>query len=245
MLESRSRMSLRRQFSLAFLTLFLSLLLIVVMVSVSGTRRYLEQQLASHAQDAATALSLPLGQALGKDDLVLAQANVASMFDRGYFKSITVLGNDRSLRFKRELTEKVEDVPPWFVSVFPISAGTGEAFLGSGWRQLGKVLVVSQPTFAYQYLWHTTSSLAVWLAALCALAWVLLQAVLLFVLRPLRAIEKAAIDILAGNFEPITQRAWTSELSSAVRAMNQMSSHLGSARKAERPDDLSARREQQ
>ena len=243
MLESRSRMSLRRQFSLAFLTLFLSLLLIVVMVSVSGTRRYLEQQLASHAQDAATALSLPLGQALGKDDLVLAQANVASMFDRGYFKSITVLGNDRSLRFKRELTEKVEDVPPWFVSVFPISAGTGEAFLGSGWRQLGKVLVVSQPTFAYQYLWHTTSSLAVWLAALCALAWVLLQAVLLFVLRPLRAIEKAAIDILAGNFEPITQQTRTSELTAAVHAMNQMSRHLGSAHKADRPDDLTGRRD--
>ena len=41
-------------------------LLVLLVASGSGTRRYLEQQLASHAQDAATALSIPLAQSLGR-----------------------------------------------------------------------------------------------------------------------------------------------------------------------------------
>ena len=89
-------MTLRKQFFLALSALSLALLLAVGTVSVSRTRLYLEQQLASHAQDTANALSATLGQALGKGDLVLAQTNVASIFDRGYFKSIAVLANDRS-----------------------------------------------------------------------------------------------------------------------------------------------------
>ena len=155
-------MSLRQQFFLALSALSLALLLAVGIVSVSRTRLYLEQQLASHAQDTANALSVTLGQALGKGDLVLAQTNVASIFDRGYFKSIAVLANDRSQLLKRETAEKVEDVPLWFAAAIPIEASAGEAFVGSGWRQLGKVVVVSQPTLAYQHLWRTTSELLAW-----------------------------------------------------------------------------------
>jgi EAL domain-containing protein (putative c-di-GMP-specific phosphodiesterase class I)/GGDEF domain-containing protein len=226
-------MSLRKQFSLVLLIVFTTLMLAMILVSVVGTRRYLEQQLASHAQDAATTLSVTLGQALGKDDLVLAQTNVASMFDRGYFKSIHVLGNDRHPIVKREMPETIQDVPPWFVALFPISSPTGEAFLGSGWRQLGKVLVVSQPTFAYQHLWRTTTSLTEWIAGLCALALALLQVILFFILKPLRAIEKAAMDVQAKRFEPIVYRPRAPELATVVTAMNQMSHRVGEMLNAE------------
>lgn len=219
-------MSLRRQFLSVFLALFLTVLLAIVLVSVSGTRRYLEQQLASHAQDAATALSVTLGQSLGKGDAVLAEAHVMSMFDRGYFKSIDVLAPDRKLIVKREMPEKIEGVPLWFASLFPIDSGAGEAFIGSGWKQLGKVLVVSQPTFAYQYLWSTTASLLAWIVALCGVAWVLVELVLHFILKPLRAIEKTAKDVQAKRFEPISYKPRAPELATVVTAMNQMSQRV-------------------
>ena len=226
-------MSLRKQFFLTLSALFLALLLIVGIVSVSRTRTYLEQQLASHAQDTANALSVTLGQALGKGDLVLAETNVASIFDRGYFKSIAVLANDRSLILKRETAEKVEDVPLWFVAALPIHALAGEAFVGSGWKQLGKVIVVSQPTLAYQHLWRTSTELLTWMVALCIATGLMIQLLLHFILKPLRAIEKTARDVQAKRFEPIEYRPRAPELAAVVTAMNQMSHQVGQMLNAE------------
>ncbi|MEI8157944.1 MAG: LapD/MoxY N-terminal periplasmic domain-containing protein [Burkholderiales bacterium] len=161
-------MTVRCQIFLVLSVLFLAVLAAVLAVSVAGTRQYLEQQLASHAQDAATAMSVTLGQALGKGDTVLAEAQVRSVFDRGYFKRIAVLDPNRQPIVSRVLPEKVEGVPVWFVRMVPIETTTGEAFVGSGWRQLGKVLVDSQPTFAYQHLWTTAMEQLLWLLSFYA-----------------------------------------------------------------------------
>ena len=73
-------MSLRNQLLAVLSALFMAVLVAILVVSVSGTRRYLEQQLASHAQDAATAMSVTLGQSLGRGDLVLAEAQVVMRY---------------------------------------------------------------------------------------------------------------------------------------------------------------------
>ena len=226
-------MSLRKQLSLIFSILFLVVLVVILWVSVSGTRRYLEQQLASHAQDAATALSVSLGQSLGKGDRVLAEAQVGSMFDRGYFKHIEVLAPDRRSILRRELPEKIEGVPDWFVASFPIQTPAGEAFVGSGWRQLGKVLVLSQPTFAYQHLWNTSVQLLAWLLSVCFGALALVQVGLHFTLKPLRAIEQTALDVQAKQFGQITHVPRAPELARVVLAMNQMSHRVAEMLDAE------------
>ena len=226
-------MRLRTQLFLVVTGLFVAALAMVLLVSANGTRRYLEEQLASHAQDAATALSITLGQSLGKGDRVLAETQVLSVFDRGYFKRIAVLGADRSDIVVRELPEKIEGVPMWFVQWLPITAPAGEAFIGSGWRQLGKVMVVSQPTFAYQHLWRTTMQLLAWLLAICLAALAVLQGGLQFILWPLRAIEKMARNVQAKKFEQISQAPRAPELASVVRAMNQMSRRVGEMLDAE------------
>lgn len=226
-------MRLRTQLFLVVTGLFVAALAMVLLVSVNGTRRYLEEQLASHAQDAATALSITLGQSLGKGDRVLAETQVLSVFDRGYFKRIGVLAADRSEIVVRELPEKIDGVPMWFVQWLPITAPAGEAFIGSGWRQLGKVMVVSQPTFAYQHLWRTTLQLLAWLLAIFLAALAVLQGGLQFILRPLRAIEKMARNVQAKKFEQIEDKPGAPELASVVRAMNQMSRRVGEMLDAE------------
>ena len=226
-------MRLRSQLFGVLAGLFVAAVMVILLVSTMGTRRYLEEQLASHAQDAATALSITLGQSLGKGDKVLAETQVLSVFDRGYFKRIDVLGADRNPIVVRELPEKIEGVPTWFVRLVPIQTPAGEAFVGSGWRQLGKVLVVSQPTYAYQHLWRTSVQQLAWLLAICLTALVLLQLGLQFILKPLRAIEKTARDVQAKKFGQITQRPRAPELASVVRAMNQMSRRVGEMLEAE------------
>lgn len=226
-------MSLRNQLLGVLLGLLAAVLVAIGVVSIQGTRAYLEQQLASHAQDAATALSVTLSQSMGKGDTVLAEAQVVSMFDRGYFKRIEVLGPNKSPVLKRELPQRVQGVPGWFVSVFPIETPAGEAFLGSGWRQLGKVIVISQPTYAYQHLWRTSVELLWWLLGITAGAMCLVLAVLYFILKPLRDIEKTAIGVQAKRFEQITSEPAAPELARVVHAMNDMSRRVGEMLEAE------------
>lgn len=226
-------MTVRRQIFLLLSALFFAVLASVLMVSVMGTRQYLEQQLASHAQDAATAMSVTLGPSLGRGDAVLAEAQVHSVFDRGYFKRIAVLGQDRKPLVLRELPEKIEGVPIWFVRAVPIESAAGEAFVGAGWRQMGKVLVESQPTFAYQHLWNTATRQLLWLLAFYFAALGLTGLLLHFVLLPLRAIEKTANDVQAKRFEQIMLRPRAPELASVVVAMNQMSRRVGEMLDAE------------
>jgi diguanylate cyclase (GGDEF)-like protein len=226
-------MSLRSQILAALSGLFLAVLAVILWVSITSTRAYLEEQLASHAQDTATALSVTLGQSLGRGDLVLAEAQVVSVFDRGYFKTIQVLSSDRSTLLQKNLPVKIEGVPEWFVSTFGIDTPAGEAFVGSGWKQLGKVIVTSQPTYAYQHLWTTSLQQLGWLAALYVAALVLAHAVLQLILKPLYAIEKTAIDVQNKRFAPIALTPRAPELSRVVLAMNQMSRKVGEMLDAE------------
>jgi len=226
-------MKLRNQIFFLISLLFVAVAWVVFVVSMSNTRQYLEQQLASHAQDAATALSVTLGQSLGRGDLVLAESQVASVFDRGFFKSVEVLGANKSPLLRKDLPLVIEGVPTWFVSRFPIDTLPGEAFIGSGWKQLGKVLVVSQPTMAYQHLWHTSEELFVWLVALCLAAMVMALGVLQLILKPLHAIEKSAINVQAKIFKEIKEKPKAPELARVVVAMNQMSRRVGEMLDAE------------
>jgi diguanylate cyclase (GGDEF)-like protein len=226
-------MTVRRQIFWVLSAIFFAVMAAVLYVSVSGTRQYLEQQLASHAQDAATSMSVTLGPALGRGDTVLAQAQVLSVFDRGYFKQISVSGTDRLVVFELVLPEKIQEVPAWFVRLAHIEAATGEAFVGSGWKQLGKVLVQSQPTFAYQHLWHTSTGQALWLLVFYAVSLRLMGGVLHFVLLPLKAIERSALEVPVKTFRPIDLKPRAPELASVVKAMNQMSARVGEMLDAE------------
>ena len=226
-------MTLRRQLFLAISLVFLVVFAGLLFLGVKSTRNYLEQQLGSHAQDAATSLALPLSQSLGKGDTVLARTQVGSVFDRGYFKRIVVISPASEVIITRELPEKIGDVPLWFTRIFPLAAPGGESFITEGWRQLGKVIVVSQPAFAYQYLWSTSREIAAWMLAAYLGALLLTELLLHFILSPLNSIERAANAIQQRRFEQIQTMPRARELARVVRAMNDMSRRISEILNAE------------
>lgn len=226
-------MTLRRQILAVISLVFLGILVGLLVFSVRGTRDYLEQQLASHAQDAATALSLPLAQSMGRDDLVLAELNVASVFDRGFFKRIVLTDAKGKVLVERELPEKVAEVPQWFTQLFTLSSPGGEAFVSSGWRQLGKVIVQSQPEYAYQYLWKSAREVALWVLLAYGVALFLSHLLLQIILNPLYAIERSARAIQERRFEQIVTQPAARELARVVRAMNDMARRIAEILDAE------------
>ncbi|NWG88037.1 MAG: EAL domain-containing protein [Hydrogenophilaceae bacterium] len=221
-------MTLRRQLFIGLSIVFLFICGSLLLVTVHATRDYLEQQLASHAQDTATALTRVLAEAMAKDDRVLAETQIAAVFDRGYFQQIAVLSTGGARLVGRELPPRIEGVPLWFAKLFSLKTPVGEAFLTAGWRQMGKVIVTSQPTFAYQHLWKSTTAMFWWIFGIYLLTLLATRILLRLILEPLLSIERTALAIGQKRFEQIEAIPKARELQSVVVAMNDLSRRVAS-----------------
>lgn len=206
--------------------LFLVALTSALAVSFLFTRQYVTTQLASHAEDAATSLSLTLAPALAAGDTVMADTVVRAMFDRGYFLDIRVVDAHGKEVLRHRLPPTLEGVPPWFAALFPIEAPSGQSLITGGWRQLGRVLVQSHPGHAYNKLWQISGWLMGLFSATFAFSLVFLWFVLRTILAPLRDIEHQAADIGRRVFREIKRIPRVRELAAVVGALNRMAVKL-------------------
>jgi len=235
-------MRLSRQLVLGVSIGFLLLLLGLEGIYLGNARSYLQQQLGSHAQDSATSLSLLLAEPLAAKDPVLTEVSVMAVFDRGYFRSIRVISANGETLVEKNLPPAPPGVPEWFVRWLPLEAPSAEALISRGWAQLGRVLVVSHPNFAYLQLWNTTIASLGWLLGLYLVAIIVLLFFVRALLRPLNSIERVARAIADRDFQTVVDKPRAPELASVVRAINTMSrkiraaieAHVGEARRLRR-----------
>jgi diguanylate cyclase (GGDEF)-like protein len=222
-------MTLLRQLTIGVSLLFLVLLAGVEAIYLVNARSQLQEQLGSQAQDAATTLALRLATIGNLEDKALVEATVNPVFDRGWFQELQVVSVEGRVIVKKTLSAQEAGVPPWFMALFPIQAPNAQSLVSSGWRELGRVVVVSQPYFAYRQLWQAgVGTLAllflVYLVAIGAGAFFLAM-----VLRPLGQVERAAVEIGRRNFTTIAPVPKTRELARVVAAMNDMSGRISHA----------------
>jgi len=226
-------MTLFRQLFLGASLLFLLVLAGVEAVYLGNSRLYLQQQLESHSQDAATSLSLWLATLKPFEDRALIETVVHSSFDRGYYESIRVVSTSGETLAEMKLPPAQGEVPAWFARLFPLHPPSAEALISSGWQQLGRVLVTSHPKFAYQQLWHAGLQTLGLLLLVYALALLALRAFLATILRPLHAIEGAATAIGERDFSTIKLAPKTRELARVVAAINGLSAKIRQVIEAE------------
>jgi len=219
-------MTLFRQLFLGASLLFLLVLAGVEAIYLANAKVYLQQQLESHSQDAATSLALWLATVEPLEDRALIETAVNTSFDRGYYESIRVVSVGGETLVHKQLAPAQGDVPVWFTRLFPLHPPSAESLISSGWRQLGRVLVTSHPNFAYLQLWHTGLQTLALLMLVYALALVALRVFLTNILRPLTEIEWAAIAIGERDFRTIALAPKTRELGRVVAAMNSLSGKI-------------------
>ena len=219
-------MTLFRQLFFGASLLFLLVLAGVEAIYLSNARLYMQQQLESHSQDAATSLALWLATVKPFEDRALIETAVNTSFDRGYYQSIRVVSLSGETLAAKELAPAQGEVPAWFARLFPLHPPSAESLISSGWRQLGRVLVSSHPNFAYLQLWHTALQTLALLALVYALALLALRAFLATILRPLAEIERAATALGARDFSTIALAPKTRELGRVVAAMNSLSAKI-------------------
>ena len=213
------------------LLLLLSGMLFIVLAGtfkteIGSSRRFLEAQLATHAQDTATFLGLALSATASPDDPTTAESMIDAIFDRGYYRQIRMVDMQGKILVQRSLKLITKDVPGWFVESLPLDPPIGDALVMSGWRQAGKVEVQCHPGFAYAQLWENFKGVLLWMGMAYVIGTLVLALLLRFLLTNLRALEKMAAGIERREFPVLEPLPKSRELRQVAAAMNRMSRTL-------------------
>jgi diguanylate cyclase (GGDEF)-like protein len=215
-------MSLRLKFLIGLTLLFTLLMVGLFVERVHSTRQYVEAQLASTAQDAASSLVYPISRALSKGDGILAETAIKSLLDRGYYQRIEIVALSGKSMHKIEQSKRIDGIPAWFLAWQHLEPTPGSALISDGWRQLGRVVVISEPALAYKQLWDVlTHTLALLLIAY-VISLVVMNFLVRILLQPLTAIEKSANEVQDREFNPIDIIPSTREFRRVVQAFNLM-----------------------
>ncbi len=217
-------MTLARQLITTMSVLVLVTIIGVEFIHLRGARQNQQNQLESLAQDAATSLALSLGSSMRELDPALAETIINPAFDRGHYRLIEFVSATGGVVVRKTLSSgDVGRYPDWFANVLPLHPPTAESFVTAGWRQLGKLRVQVHPRFAYEQLWQTARGTFFYLLVIYVVGLVLLRLILTGILKPLAAIERAAVAISDRNFVTIDATPATRELARVVEAMNALS----------------------
>lgn len=222
--------TLARQLASGISAIFLVALVGVGTIYVANARSYLQEQLESHAQDAATSLGLSVGFGMAQgQDAALPETAINAMFDRGYYDRIALIGTDGVVRIERRLDSEETEVPEFFLHLLPLHAPTASSLVSSGWKQLGRIVVTSNARLAYRQLWRTSMETLSWLAAIFVLSQFAMTLFLSGILRPLGLITATAEAIGRRDFREIPIIPKAKELRQVVAAMNDLSGKVRGA----------------
>lgn len=216
-------MSLIKQLWLAIITVLLLAFGGSLLVAMTSSRAYLEQEIRIKNADNAYALALAMTQ-LPKDEVTL-ELLVSAQFDTGHYQEIKLTEFSGDVVIRRNASEAAPLVPRWFSSLVAFDVPPGEAVVQDGWRQYGTVTLRSQHDYAYLSLWQGTLRLAGWFTAAGLISLFIAYAIVRRIRAPLRIVVRQANDISQRRFT-ISPLPRTRELREVSDAMNQLSASV-------------------
>ncbi len=219
-------MTLYRQLLLFTLFLFSVLLSGVWIEKLYSTRSFLVNQLASHAQDTATSLGLSLSPVLAAGDISSADTMMNAVFDRGYYRRISLKDVYGKMISEKTLRVEFEGVPDWFVNLIPIETPVAEALIMAGWNQAGKLYVESHPGYAYKTLWQTAVRISGYFLSTFILVLCFGALGLNLLLKPLKRLEQQAEAICRKEYSIQQELPKTRELRRVVISMIRMTAKV-------------------
>ena len=219
-------MSLSKKLGFVISLLFLLVFAGTMFISINATRIYMEEQMASHAQDTATSLGLSITHAVKNSDKATMQTMVNAIFDSGYYRDLTIKSMKDELIIKKEIPVRIDKVPAWFVKSISFTLPVGSAIVMDGWSQIAQIEIHSHPGYAYLRLWKTGLETLSWFGIAWLVAILLVLLVLKITLLPLHRMEEQAIAISNRDFVTVDKIPGTREFRRVVLAMNKMSDSI-------------------
>lgn len=217
-------MSLSKQLYLGLTVVLLLVFFSSLWINVDNTRHYINSQLASHAQDTATSLGLSIKPFIGNsEDLPMIDGMVSAIFDSGYYQKMLLKSNDGQVLLEKNNPMIFDNVPEWFVGLFPLTPPLATTEIHDGWVKPKTLSIVSHPGFGYEQLWQSAVKSSWMILGLFLLAGTLISLILKTIIDPIKKAAKQADEICKGNFIQVSDIPKPIELNLFVNAMNRMS----------------------
>jgi len=207
--------------------LLISLLVGSFMLNITVTREYLQNQLNSQAQDAATSLGLSLSSSIDARDEVSAGRMIDAIFDSGDYRRIVFFDTNGAPLVLRNQSLLIQDVPRWFVSSISLISSAKSAQVVSGWTQLGTIVVERHPGYAYVELWEIIKTQLAWFGLIGLVSMLVARVLLTSILKPLKDLEDQATKMSERRFNSQVAIPNFRELAGVASAMNGMAKKLG------------------
>ena len=215
-------MTLYRQLLIFTLILFFVLFVGVWVDKLQSTRSFLVDQLESQAQDTATSLGLSLTPFVIEKDLTTVETMMNAVFDRGYYRIISLRDVDEKVLSERVSTITIDGVPSWFIQLIPLQTPGATSLVMSGWNQAGSLYIEGHPGYAYRTLWETAVRITIYFLLTGVLVVFLGGLGLRALLQPLKRVEKQAESLCRREYEIQETIPRTRELRQVVESMNRM-----------------------
>ena len=197
-------MPLSRQLGLSLLAVLILVFIGTLWINANNTRDFVDQQLASHAQDTATSLGLSIAPYMAnEEDLPVVDTMMNAIFDRGFYQSMVLKDAKQNVLLEKHNPNSVEGVPLWFLNLLPLTPPESTTDVNDGWTIAGTLTVKSHPGFGYQQLWLNATQAFWMILAVFIVALILLYALVRMITTPLLAVVKQADAISKQQFEQI------------------------------------------
>ncbi len=215
-------MTLTKKMAIGVLSLLMLIFIGTYLITMNNARNYFIEQLQSNSQDTATSLGLSLSQALANKDNATMLSMVQAVFDRGYFSVIEVKDIHGKELVSRRVRANTNTVPQWFTKLIFWSPNPQTSFVMNGWNQVGEVIVISNPDYAYEALWSNALGLVNGYLLFALASLLVVYLFISWLHKPLNRLKAQAQAIRAREFPIETNIPKTLEFREVTLAMNQM-----------------------
>ncbi|WP_369434538.1 EAL domain-containing protein [Psychromonas sp. MME1] len=219
-------MTLFNQINSLLFGLFLLVMCSLVYFQFTETRAFMTNQMESDLNNTTTSLSLMLKPHLEVGDTATVDTLINVIFEGGFYQKVNLiwLSDQKEQVWENPIVSR--EVPQWFIDLQLFEPQVSEVVITSGWLQLAKLKIESNPAIGYRELWRIMNDTAMVLSALFLLSIFLMRLRLKSILRPLHEVATHAADIAKRNFSQDMPLPKTRELSDVVAAINSMSGQL-------------------
>lgn len=221
-------MTLSKQIQLGFFVILFTVFICMGWFNIQSTRNFIQEQLTSHAQDTATSLGLSITPHLEeKLDFPIAETMIQAIFDRGFYKEISLKDRNGAVIIKLTNPAHTKSVPSWFASIFEIETPIASTEINNGWYIAGELEVTSNVSLAYSQLFRVAKTNLLFLIASLFLTTIFVLILVSKVIsKPLNSVVESAILISNRNFTKVDESIKTPELHKITSTFNKMSEKL-------------------
>ena len=172
-------MSLLKQLLISVTVAILAILAGTLVFSIDSARQYLDGQLQSEAENAASSLALSLSQPANQDPIT-RELLMTALYDSGQFQRIALASPEGQILFERQRSDadsadtsrrvRSDSAPKWFSQLLPLHAPKAQRVVSDGWKQVGQLTLEVDDAYARSALWNSSVRMAS-LVVLAGVGW--------------------------------------------------------------------------